>query len=309
MSFYHTYRPDEFSEVVGQEKAVAILQAKLEQDALPHVILLAGSTGIGKTTIARILANTLGCPAFGVAEINCAEVRGIDSVREIADAVKTYPLSGKRVFILDEIVQLPKTTQQAFLKVLEDTPDHTYFFLCASDVSGLLPTFLGRCFLLNLSPLNKEQLTEIIVNVARKEERELRGAVLNAIIAQCKGSARSALNLLEAAFTAKGQMEQLSAIGAATLEEEEIPIFLGKLLLSRAKWETVAAIIAKVEDKDIESLRRGLLGYACKALLEGWKGVDRRHAFLLIRMFEEPMFMSGRAGLAAAAWQFLADLR
>src|SRR5688572_25883760 len=141
MELYKKFRPKTLKGVVGQEGAVSSLQSMIDKGRLPHTILFSGPSGCGKTTIARILKGILECSDLDFFEINCADFKGIDMVRDIRRYVGIPPLHGKsRVWLIDEAHQLTKDAQNAFLKLLEDTPKHAYFMLATTDPQKLLPT-------------------------------------------------------------------------------------------------------------------------------------------------------------------------
>lgn len=300
---YRKYRPSSLTDVIGQPKAVRLVQEKLKEGTFPHVTLFAGPTGVGKTTIARIVVGELGCTDHNLVEINCADVRGIDSVREIRQSLDLSPMGGKcRVWLLDEIVQLPAATQKAFLHVLENVPQHVYFLLCTSDTSGLLPTFLGRCFQVNMLPLSKADLTRIVERAAASEGRLLSIKIMGALVEKASGSGRNALQLLEAVLAAEEdqQMTVLDMVGAT---EEKQAEFLARTLMRKAKWEEFVPALEAIGNSEVETIRRQVLDYCAKALVGKWKGVDQNMAYLVIRAFEDSWHASGRAGLIAAVWK------
>jgi DNA polymerase III gamma/tau subunit len=288
-------------QVIGQDKVTSILKKKLVDKSLPNVILFAGPPGSGKTTTARIVANSLGCLDHNLVEINCGHVRGIDSVREIADAVPLAPMGGKcKIWILDEIVQLPKATQQAFLKILEDVPSHVYFLLCASDTSGLLPTFSSRCFALQFESLAAKHINAILQNIAIAENAKITSNLLFAIQSQAQGNARKAIQLLEAVLSCDGEEQQLEAVKTSAIELEEKHEFLARLIFKKCSWKEMFDGIKPLEEKDIEGLRRQVLAYA--AAMMGVPG-SQQLAFQVIREFETPFYNNGgKAGLMAAAY-------
>src|SRR5437773_2031788 len=126
---YKKHRPRKFADVVGQPRAVAALESMVAAGEVPHSVLFAGPSGTGKTTLARILARELGC-GKNFKEINAAESRGIDSIREVQSVMGLAPMGGKcRVWLWDEAHRLTPDSQSALLKTLEDTPSHVYFML------------------------------------------------------------------------------------------------------------------------------------------------------------------------------------
>jgi DNA polymerase III gamma/tau subunit len=295
MSLYHDMRPKSLKEVVGQVTAVQVLRSKFESKTLPNVVLFVGPTGTGKTTLARICVSETGC-TNNLVEQNCADVRGIDSVREIHASLPYRGIDGgNKAWILDEVVQLPKTTQQAFLKELEDGPPHAYFFLCTTSTEGLLPTFLGRCFVINLKLLTDSQIKMVL---SRATLESLSNKVVSAIVESASGSARRALQLLEAVLAVEGEEYQLQAIELSSEEREREVEFLAKALLRRASWRELQPILQKITTKDVEGLRWQILEYVSKVMLFKDQGMCK----LIITAFESSFASSGRAGLFAAVW-------
>jgi len=295
------YRPTRLDEVIGQDQAVTLLRRKLAGKTLPHSVLLHGPTGTGKSTIARIIASELGCTDLNLTEINCADFRGIDTIREIRDQVRLAPMGGKvRIWILDEVVQLPKATQQAFLTLLEEPPDHVHFILCTSDLSGILPTFLGRCLQIHLQSLGEAEVLEMIERVLAGESRTISEKVGDAIIARTDGNARKALYILEAILSAEPE-KQLAMVGAVSLDQDSFPKSLCQLIFKKVKWKDLVPVLLPVQDRDVEGLRRQTLAYACKLLL-GHSNLCPL-AYLVIQTFGENWTDSGKAGLVAACYR------
>jgi DNA polymerase III subunit gamma/tau len=299
---HRKYRPRTLAQVVGQERAVAILTDKLLHDTVPHAIMFSGPTGTGKTTLAHILRRELGCTDYNLVEINCADVRGIDSVREIQQVVPMLPLGGgPRVWILDEVVQLPKTTQQAFLKVLEDVPEHVYFFLCTSETTGLLPTFKDRCFQITTQAIDENTIAWLVCKVALDEEATVSEDAVRQITLYSDGSARKALQMLEACLTTDSKEEQAGRLSEVMAGEKGD--FLARVLFQNKSWAEVKKSLQGVEDRDAETLRRQVLAYASAVMLNPKASSGTGRAYQIIMAFQDPFTWSGKAGLLAACWQ------
>jgi DNA polymerase-3 subunit gamma/tau len=170
MSLYQKYRPTKLSEILGNRETVMTLKGMFKKKDIPHVFLFHGSTGTGKTTIARIIATELGCAENNLIEIDMAQFRGIDTVREIRKNCQYTPLGGGvRVYVIDECGKMTGDAQAAFLKILEDTPTHVYFMLCTTDPQSLLPTVKGRCSQFQMQLLDDEQMEQLLTNVVVTE--------------------------------------------------------------------------------------------------------------------------------------------
>lgn len=293
----HKYRPKTLAQFVGQDAAVAALSAKLAEGSLSRVVLLFGTSGTGKTSAARAVAAALG--ATEVYESNCADYRSIDDMREIRDGVKLWTPDGRpRVWILDEVVQLPKATQQAFLKLLEDATPIDYFLLCASETQGLLPTFLSRCLRVEFKTLSPADLHEICRRALGREGRQLTPEVVRRAVEVADGNARDALNSLELALSVKTPAEQLALLGEPPGKKAE---FLAKLFTHRRRWADFAAALAPLTDQQAESLRRQTVDYlrkcCCGARPEG-------HHFVALQKLLDRDYVGTAAGLTMACYEF-----
>jgi len=300
------FRPTRFEDVIGQIGVVQLLKTKLASKSLPHAILFRGPTGVGKTTIARILAKELGCEN-NLIEQNCADVRGIDAIREMQRDMRTLPMGEPcKVYILDEVVQLPKATQQASLKVFEDLPNHVYILVCTSDTTDLLPSFLGRFLPITLSPLSDADIKKIVLSaVAKLSPGGIDNAVLIALISKAEGNARKALNLLEMVLSASSEEEQLKLLGLSSLKDEEKIEFLATAIFKKEKWKQIIRIIDSIEERDVETIRRQILDYACKIMATPLITEKTYLANAMIEYFRDSWAECGKAGLYSACFQLL----
>lgn len=301
MELYKQYRPKRLEDVLGQSNAINVLQKKIDTNNLPHAILLSGPSGIGKTTIARCLRKPLKCSPKYFHELNIADIRGIDNIRDIRRIMMSYPLEGQtKIWLLDEVAELTAIAQKALLKMLEDTPEHVYFILATTDPQKLIKAIQTRCTHLRLRPLKDDHLSVIIDSILLEEDKQIDSEVKDKIIECSEGSARKALVLLDAILPLESKGDMLEAIEKSTQEKQTIE--LCRLLLNpRTNWSSIGALLKDLAGEEPEGLRRMVLGYMRSCLLGGSKIAPRSH--YIMTCFERNFFDTGHAGLAIACWE------
>lgn len=296
VELYRKHRPRRLVDVVGQPEAVAQLEEFVRSGTTPHATLFAGPSGVGKTTLARVLAGKIGCLGRDYDERNCADDRGIDVARDIKRRMGLAPMKGKcRVFVLDEVHRATHDAQSALLKMLEDTPSHVYFFLCTTDPNKLLPTVRTRCNPIQLSSLSTEDLEKLVRTVLAAEKAKLNPPVIEKLAEVSDGSARMALVLLHQVLRLPGETEQLAVLQKTDRKRTAYEL-LKALLWERSDWKKVRDIIAGIsEDEDWEGLRRMVLSAATKSALKADKYPAR--ALAVIDAFATNYFDMGKAGI------------
>lgn len=300
MSLYKKHRPSDFSEVRGQDTAVNLLQELLSrpEGSRPQVFGLFGGAGCGKTTLARIAARALGASDFSTHEINSSNNRGIDTAREIQEAIKYASADGApTVYIIDEVHKATNDWQNAMLKVLEDTPKGVYFFLCTTEPGKLIKAIHTRLTRVDIQTLSDTDITRLVKKTAHAEGIELPESVLEKIVECSGGSARQALVFLESVGALTSEDAMLAAV--AISDEVEIAANeLAKALYSKQSWRKVAEILEKLKGQDPESVRRAVMGWSSALLLKSGK---HEWAFIL-ECFSEPTYNTGHAGLVLSAY-------
>lgn len=302
MSLHLKYRPDSFESIIGNEELIASLMGLLQiPGTLPHSYLLTGPTGCGKTTIGRILAKEFGCIGSDYREIDSADFRGIDSIREIRKNSQFSPLEGAcRVWMIDECHKLTGDAQSALLKILEDTPRHVYFILCTTDPQKLLPTLRGRCTQYQVNLLNDKQMFNLLRKVVRLEGGTLEKEIYDQIVVDAQGHPRNALQTLNQVL--QTPVELRLQIARKSAEELSQSIELCRILMqTNVKWGQVNSILSGLKDQDPENIRRAVLGY-CQAIL---LKTDNVRAGLIMEEFIEPFYNSGFPQLVFACYSVI----
>jgi DNA polymerase-3 subunit gamma/tau len=298
MALHIKYRPTDFDQLIGRPELIAAVKAAVSKPDPPHSFLFHGPTGTGKTTLARICAKSLGCEGDGKIEINASDFRGIDTVREIIQLSGLPSLMGsrRRAWIIDEAHKLTNEAQNAFLKILEEPPDHVFFFICTTEPDRLLPTVRSRCATFALPRLTPQEMMLLLRRVVRAEGQSLSKSLYEQIIAESQGLPRTALQILERILDLPES--ERSDVSASFLLEESTSLELCQALIKRSSWKHVSSILRKMEGKDTENIRRHIMNYCSTVLLNS---EDDRVAGIM-EVFSEP-FHGDKARLVLACYQ------
>jgi len=198
LALYRKYRPQKFSDVLGQEHIIKILEGSIKLKRISHAYLFTGARGTGKTSIARIMAREIGCKEEDLYEIDAASNRGIDDVREIKRGVGVPPFhSPYKVFIIDEVHMLTKEAFNALLKTLEEPPPYAIFILATTEPEKLPETVISRCQVFNFKKPNQAVLRDMILKIGESEGFTLEPSSADLIALLSEGSFRDAQGILQ----------------------------------------------------------------------------------------------------------------
>lgn len=218
IALYRKYRPENFTDVLGQEHIVKAIKGALDAGKVAHAYLLCGPRGTGKTTIARIIARELGTSTNDVYELDGASNRKIEDVREIRENIRTLPFDSKyKVYILDEVHMFTKEAWNALLKTLEEPPEHVIFILATTEMEKIPETIVSRCQSFTFHKPSDAVLAEVVKNTSKKEGYTLEdgGAELLALVGD--GSFRDTLSNLDKVLSfAKDKNVSVADIASVT---------------------------------------------------------------------------------------------
>lgn len=251
------WRPRFFHQVVGQEHAVKVLVHALARQRVHHAYLFTGTRGVGKTTLARILAKAFNCEALNgtepcgectvcrdvdsgrcvdLIEVDAASRTRVEDTRELLENVQYAPTAARfKVYLIDEVHMLSGHSFNALLKTLEEPPDHVRFLLATTDPQKIPVTVLSRCLQLNLKMLTVDQLRSRIRHILDVEEFSYDSAAVDAIADAASGSMRDGLSLLDQAI----------ALGDGTLQGAQVNSMLG--VVSRRPLQSMLLQIAAAD--------------------------------------------------------------
>ena len=282
------WRPQRFSDVVGQQHVVRTLRNAITQNRTGHAYLFVGPRGIGKTTLARIFAKALNCLApvdgepccqcencramaeersLDVIEIDAASRNNAESMRELAEDVLPSPVGGKyKIYIIDEVHMLSKVAWNVLLKTVEEPPQHVKFIFATTEVHQVLPTIISRCQRFDLQPIPTKLIAERLSLISETEKVAVEPEAISAIARAAEGGMRDAQSLLDQmiAFFLRGDGgaitgEQVLSLFGLT-DRGDLDSLIGSMLRNDpAGVITVIAKLAK-RGKNLETLFEEMLG-------------------------------------------------
>ncbi len=214
-ALYRKYRSRSLDEIVGQEHVTNTLREAIKRGRISHAYLLTGPRGVGKTSIARILAHEINNLQYtddsthiDIIEIDAASNRRIDEIRELRDKVNIAPTSAKyKVYIIDEVHMLTKEAFNALLKTLEEPPAHVVFILATTDAHKLPETIVSRTQRFNFKPVDKTKVIDHLKVIADSEGIKASDEALQLLAEHGEGSFRDSISLLDQASNQTGKLE------------------------------------------------------------------------------------------------------
>ena len=217
-SLYRTHRPAAFKEVIGQEQVTKPLEEAAKTKNIGHAYLFAGSRGLGKTSVARIFAQAIGCSERDLYEIDAASNNSVEDIRTLTEGVYTLPFeSPYKVYLLDEAHMLSKSAWNAFLKTLEEPPAHAVFILATTELEKVPETVQSRCQVFEFKKPSRAVLARMTAAIAKKEGYELANDAAELIAMLSEGSYRDALSVLQKVLAgADGTKLSRTAVEQAT---------------------------------------------------------------------------------------------
>ncbi|MBU6376203.1 MAG: DNA polymerase III subunit gamma/tau, partial [Bdellovibrionales bacterium] len=283
------WRPAQFADIVGQTPVVRTLMNAIHSNRIHQAYLFTGSRGIGKTSIARIIAKAVRCPntnwdgtwltccdrcsscsevaqgnSVDVIEIDGASNNGVDHVREIREGAKFLPSAGnKKVYIIDEVHMLSTAAFNALLKTLEEPPPHVLFIMATTEPHKIPATILSRCQRFDLRRVSQSQIQDRLAEVLKSEGFEAETGALALIARAAEGGLRDALSLLDQVIAFSGAKITLQSVrDSIGLIESQLVMSILKQVLSRDPIRALEGVqSAYQQGHDLKLLTRHLIEF------------------------------------------------
>ncbi len=293
-------RPQKFEDVIGQNSIVTSITNAIETNKIAHAYLFSGTRGVGKTTLARLIAKSLSCENLGkgktpydpclncpscrnihddtsmdVVEIDGASNNSVENIRDLVDNIQYLPVSSKyRIYIIDEVHMLTTNAFNALLKTLEEPPAHVIFIMATTEPHKLLPTVISRCQRYDFKSVTENELSSFLENVFKKEEITLSSkTVLKQICLKAAGSVRDALSIVEQILsycTAREIDEDVLSHALGLAKETSINELLGSIFNNDPK--TCSEIYRQLLQDNIEL--KSITGQILESIYDIIHGTD-----------------------------------
>ncbi len=251
------YRPKTFDEVVGQQAVTHILKKAIEQKRLPQALLFTGPRGVGKTSCARIMAREVNKAflddpdqdlSFNIFELDAASNNSVDDIRELINQVNIPPQVGKyKVYIIDEVHMLSNQAFNAFLKTLEEPPEHAIFILATTEKHKILPTILSRCQVFDFRRISVKDIQAHLRKIADAEGVDIEDEALYLIAKKADGALRDALSAFD----------KIINIGEGKITRKMVSDYLG--ILDRDVFEQMYRLFVEGDSAGVLRMYNGLV--------------------------------------------------
>ncbi len=290
METYHTkYRPTTFDAVRGQKEVVQSIIQALDR-ASCRAFILSGPSGVGKTTLARIIASHVGCLDSNLYEVDAATHTGIDAMRDVCVGLIYRGLgTPQKVMIIDEAHGLSKQAWTSLQKDVEEPPEHVWWVFCTTEPTKIPVAIRNRCLCYSLNTLSKDDIYELLYEVAVNEHLGMLEDIIYAVAEAAEGSPRRALTYLAACVdckTAKEAHELMSSV----VEGGEIIELCRALAKPGLTWERAIKLLGRLDKPNPESIRHVILSYFVKVASSAKTELAAKRALAVLDAFSQPAY-------------------
>ncbi len=275
-ALYRKYRPQRFSDVVGQEHITVTLQNELREGKIVHAYLFTGTRGTGKTTCAKILAKAINCYCLAdgdpccecemcravmneeitdIVEVDAASNNGVDYIRELREQVAFAPAAAKyRVYIIDEVHMLSTSAFNALLKTLEEPPEHVVFILATTEVHKLPATILSRCQRFDFRRIDSEKICERLQYIADTEGLILENDAATLIASAADGGMRDALSILDLCASSNNRITEETVAAVCSMAGNDYLVKMADYIKNHDS-QSALSLIDELHNSSVDMLR------------------------------------------------------
>lgn len=289
-SLINSHRPRKFSEVIGQKAVVGSFKNALD-DATSHAFLFTGPSGVGKTTLARLGAEYLGCGRGNIIEVDAATYSGVDDMRSLTETLGYRPLGkgSKKAIIIDEAHAISANAWKALLKSVEEPPAWVFWFFCTTDANKVPKVLNTRCATYNLRQVSVTELYEFLLDVVDIEKFKTETSIVDLCAKKAEGSPRAALSNLAVCYGAKDRSEAARLLEEAEVETVGTGFELAKALAEGRKWDKIQPLLRSIADSSqtAEGVRHTVRSYFTTVALGAKDEKTAIAAFRVLDQFAE----------------------
>lgn len=292
---HNKYRPTKLNQVVGQDDVIRSIKNVLSKDT-SHAFLFSGPSGVGKTTLARIIASKVKCEPINIVEIDAATFTGIDAMRDITSTLhfKAFGSKPNKIIIVDECHSLSKQAWQSILKAIEEPPPHIYWALCTTELGKVPDTIKTRCLHYALNLIHKDEIYNVLLTISEKEqilETSVGNNILELISNEAEGSMRQAIVNLSMCADCITVKEAATLIHASHGEKHVIDLCRWLASGQSQNWKKATSILKHLEGQNPESIRIQVVNYFAKVAMSSKEKTAKR-SFLVMDCFSGPFNQS-----------------
>ena len=303
------YRPKYLDEMMGNKATIASIESilKKEKSKIPKAWMFVGSAGCGKTTLARIVRDELGCDPLDFREYNGSNTRKIADIRKLQENIVTYPRTGDiKIYLIDEAHRLTPEAQDALLKMLEEPPPHAYIMLATTNPEKLIKPIHSRCTIIKVNPLPSKEIKELVrwtldEELGQEESEQFPEDVIKAIARNSGGACRDALKLLDMIIDMDDFDDMIAVIEMGVPQEGDLKELCNLIKTPRTQWPEMAKFLRNFTE-DPENIRRQVLNWFTTMLLNDGSSRTR---LILVAFSEDNYFDSGKAGLVGTCYDIV----